>query len=298
MDLAGLLAQVADLSLPQAAARFAAAGLPVFPCVPEHKPPLTEHGFHDATTDPRQVTSWWQRWPDANIGLPTGSASGVEVVDVDRKPAGSGFAAFERARRARLADGRLALVRTPSGGVHAYYPTDPGRPQPSWQAAQARVDFRGEGGYVVAPPSIVTTGDLRVSYALIGGRQPQVSPVDALALRNLLDPRPEPAARPRAVATPQDAERLAAWVAQRGEGERNRGLFWAACRMAEAGASPDAAREALGPAATRAGLPPREVAVTIRSAFRAAHVQPNPASAEGHDQTRRPAARFESQAIS
>ena len=298
MDLAGLLAQVADLSLPQAAARFAAAGLPVFPCVPEHKPPLTEHGFHDATTDPRQVTSWWQRWPDANIGLPTGSASGVEVVDVDRKPAGSGFAAFERARRARLADGRLALVRTPSGGVHAYYPTDPDRPQASWQAPQARVDFRGEGGYVVAPPSIVTTGDLRVSYALIGGRQPQVSPVDALALRNLLDPRPEPTSHPRTIATPRDAERLAAWVAQRGEGERNRGLFWAACRMAEAGASLEAAREALGPAAAHTGLPPREVAATIRSAFRATHVQPDRASTDEHDQTHRPAARLDSQVIS
>ncbi|MEA5052603.1 MAG: bifunctional DNA primase/polymerase [Propionicimonas sp.] len=298
MGLAELLAQVADLSLPQAAARFAAAGLPVFPCVPGHKRPLTEHGFHDATTDLRQVMSWWRRWPGANIGLPTGSASGVEVVDVDRKPAGSGFAAFERARRAGLAGGWLTLVRTPSGGVHAYYPADPDRPQPSWQAPPARVDFRGEGGYVVAPPSIVTTGDLRVSYALIGGRQPQVAPVDALALRNLLDPRPEPAARPRAVATPPDAERLAAWVAQRGEGERNRGLFWAACRMAEAGASPDAAREALEPAAAHTGLPPREVAATIRSAFRATHAEPHRASADEHDQTHRPAARFESQVIS
>lgn len=272
MDPADLFSEVAHLSLAEAAARFAAAGVPVFPCVPGGKRPLTPHGFHDATADSGRVVSWWRRWPKANIGLPTGSASGVEVVDVDRKADGSGFSSFEQARRAGLVDGWRALVRTPSGGMHAYYPGDPARLQPSWQAASPRVDFRGEGGYVILPPSSLDlkTGR-RSSYALIARQRGKMSPVNATALRDLLDPRRGPVARQKGILPATDRERLAAWVAARGEGERNRGLFWAACRMAEAGASPDVTQGLLVPAAEQAGLPSREVAVTIRSAYRATH---------------------------
>ena len=275
MDFAELFSEVANVPLAEAAARFAAAGVPVFPCVPGGKRPLTARGFHDATADPRQAVSWWRRWPGANIGLPTGATSGVEVVDVDRKVGGSGFGSFERARRAGLVGGWLVLVRTPSGGMHAYYPADPARPQPSWQAASARVDFRGEGGYVIVPPSVLDPeAGLRASYALIRGHRGVVSPVDAAALRDLLDPRRDPVARLDGLVTVADGGRLAAWVASRGEGERNRGLFWAACRMAEAGASPEVTRELLAPAAEQAGLPSREVDVTIRSAYRATHTGP------------------------
>ena len=300
MGPAELFVQVAGLPLAEAAARFAAAGVPVFPCVPGGKRPLVEHGFHDATAEPRQVGSWWRRWPAANIGVPTGSASGVEVLDVDRKAAGSGFAAFESARRAGLAGGWLALVRTPSGGMHAYYPADPDRPQPSWQAARARVDFRGEGGYVVVPPSMVEVADdRRAPYAVIGGPQPSPMPVDAGALRDLLDPRPEPVAWTRGAVASADAERLAVWVAARGEGERNRGLFWAACRLAEAGLSPVETQAALAPAAEHAGLPPREVVVTIRSAYRTigASGSITPTSSGGRDETPRLTARFDRQVL-
>lgn len=271
MDPAELFAYVANLSLATAATRFAAAGVPVFPCVPRGKRPLTAHGFHDATVNMQRVVSWWRRWPDANIGLPTGAAAGVEVVDVDRKAGESGFSSFEQARRVGLVSGWLALVRTPSGGMHVYSPADPSRPQPSWQAASARVDFRGEGGYVILPPSALDleTGR-RASYVLISGQHGRVSSVDATQLRNLLDPKRETVTDSRGTPITAHAERLAAWVAARGEGERNKGLFWAACRMADTGASPEVTQDLLAPAAEKAGLPTREVAATIRSAYRAA----------------------------
>src|SRR4051794_23138325 len=79
-----------------AVAWLAMAGVPVFPCVPDGKQPLTKHGFHDATTDLAQVHRWWRRTPRANIGVPTGATAGVVVVDVDVHDGGSGFAAFER----------------------------------------------------------------------------------------------------------------------------------------------------------------------------------------------------------
>ena len=271
-----LFAAVAPLSLPLAAARFVVAGVPIFPCMPGGKRPLVEHGFHEATTDPRQVQAWWKRWPDANIGMPTGPASGWDVVDVDAKGSDTGFASFDRARRAGLVTGWAALVHSASGGMHAYYPADTDRPQPSWQAAKAQVDFRGVGGYIIVPPSIIRSGSEIVgSYGLLHSAEPEVRPVDAAALRNFLDPRPAPSFRRTGAETrAQDAERLAGWVAALGEGERNRGLFWAACRLAEAGASPASALDTLGPAAEHAGLPPREVFVTIRSAYRAVGAAP------------------------
>ena len=69
-----------------------------------------------------------------------------------------------------------------------------------------------------------------------------------------------------------DGRRLAAWVAGRGEGERNRGLFWAACRLAENGVPAADALDALGAAAQSAGLGDREITTTVRSAYRA--IQP------------------------
>ena len=65
--------------------------------------------------------------------------------------------------------------------------------------------------------------------------------------------------------------RLAAWVAARGEGERNRGLFWAACRLAENGLPPSDAFDVLTAAAGHAGLAEREIVATVRSAYRTVH---------------------------
>lgn len=299
MGVGEVFASVAGLPLPQAAARFAVAGVPVFPCVPGDKRPRVEHGFHEATTDAGQVAAWWRRWPSANIGVPTGRVSGVEAVDVDRKAAGSGFGAFARARDAGLVDGWLAVVCTPSGGAHFYFPTNPNRPQQSWQAAKAHIDFRGEGGYVIVPPSVVATGDLRASYVLAGGVDRSIGAVDAKTLRDFLDPRPEPSMmRARGITRDSDTERLAAWVALRGEGERNRGLFWAACRLAEAGVDPAVTLDALGPAAEHAGLPPHEVIVTIRSAYRAALSTPASGGAGGRSEAPRRGPRVGSQVLS
>jgi len=268
--MAGLLAAVGEPSAGDAALAYAAAGMAVFPCAPDGKRPLTRHGLLDATCDRGEVARWWRRWPDANVGLATGAR--VEVVDVDRRPAGSGFVALERARTAGLTDGWAGIVRTPSQGLHLYYPTRPGRTQRSWAEPGAHVDFRGAGGYVLIPPSrVVTTDGQRRGYQLIAtGRDAR--PVDASALRRLLRPPPRPSRPSRNVAWSRgrDEERLAAWLASRGEGNRNYALFWAACRYAEQHLPEDQAHQTLGMTAQQAGLPQREIAATIRSAYRTA----------------------------
>jgi len=100
-----VLAKAARLSLAQAAAAYAAAGVAVFPCVPGTKRPLTRHGFTEASADPQRIARWWRRWPEANIGVPTGRPDGFDVLDVDVHRSGSGFPALRRARQARLVDG-------------------------------------------------------------------------------------------------------------------------------------------------------------------------------------------------
>ncbi len=277
MDTASLFASVIGLSPREGVERFAAAGVPIFPCKEGEKRPLTQHGFLDASSDIEQIRTWWAHWPEANIGMPTGSASGLDVVDIDVHGRVRGFAAFELARRAGLADRWQVLVKTASGGMHAYFPADPDRPQASWQAAGAGIDFRSDGGYVVAPPSRVMFEGNRSGYELIGVGRGDATPVDAATLRQFLDPRPAPPPHPPTHGRRDiDADRIAAWLATRVEGERNRALYWAACRLAENGVSDDRARDVLGPAAEHAGLPGPEVLTTIRSAYRAVVVSSAP----------------------
>ena len=276
--LAGVLSQMTGPWPVSAAAReLAAAGVPVFPCVPGGKRPLTEHGFHDATTDPDQVDAWWRTHPDANLAVPTGAASGMVVVDIDVHAPTDGYKAFERAHRAGLVSGWAFLVSTPSGGMHAYYPATPSKDQRSWQAARAGVDFRGDGGYILVPPSMVSPNGAAVDYRV---RQINTEPsatLDSDRLRDFLDPRPTlPPRTGDDVQQSVDVPRLAAWVAARGEGERNRGLFWAACRLAENGVPAPDALDVLTAAASESGLGEREITATVRSAYRATQPQARP----------------------
>ncbi|WP_206037961.1 bifunctional DNA primase/polymerase [Rhodococcus sp. HNM0569] len=284
--LTGVLAQVSDgWPLSVAAREFAVAGVPVFPCVPGGKRPLTEHGFHDATTDTDQVAAWWGRYSAANIGMPTGAVSGVVVVDVHGPV--NGFDAFDRAHEAGLVDGWQLLVSTPSGGMHAYHPATPDGGQRSWQAPRAGVDFRGDGGYIIVPPSAVAGERGRGCYRVRQINTGHVTTVTSDRLRDFLGPRPTPAMRPAGQVRDVSAERLAAWVAERPEGERNRGLFWAACRLAENNTPPTDAYAALAPAAEHAGLTMREVSATIRSAYRTAQPAPHPSADQHGEEPRR-----------
>ncbi|MFC6697254.1 bifunctional DNA primase/polymerase [Nocardioides daphniae] len=269
-----------------ASTMLASRDIPVFPCVAGGKQPLTRHGFHDASADLATVHEWWSRWPDANIGMPTGIASGVDVVDIDVHAGGNGFDSFERARGEGLAEGWAWLVRTPSGGVHASYLRDTSADaaatslteQRSWQAPSRHIDFRGDGGYVVVPPSRTTAGaDEAGRYRLLAVSQHPISPVDAAALRAFLEPPRADLPSPAAAQLLTRPDRLAAQVERLQQGERNRGLFWAACRMVEDGHAFDATADALGPAGRTIGLEDREILATIRSAYRS--TSPRPTSA-------------------
>jgi len=244
---------------PEQALAYAAHGWPVFPCQPGSKLPATRHGFLDATTDPDQITWWWRRHPDANAAVATGRP-GPDVLDVDQHGRkGNGFAAFNHLKRAGLLDGASAVVATPSGGLHAYFT---GSDQRCGKLPRHHLDFRAQGGYVLAPPSQVGGRP----YHVVSHRD-ACGQLDWHKAVGLLDPERHPAPRPATV--PRGGlSHLATWVERQHKGNRNDGLFWAACRAAEAG--DDTALAELAAAARSTGLPEREITATIASARRTA----------------------------
>ena len=263
----------------EAAVALGYVGIPVFPVAVGGKQPMTRHGFHDATTDLVQIRQWWSATPGANIGMPTGAASGLVVVDVDVHGQANGYVALDRADRGGLLAGWEALIQTPTDGLHAYYPANPGTEQRSWQSARAGIDFRGDGGYIIVPPSSRIIEGQRCIYRLEQVTHDQAQSLDAGRLHRFLDPPPPRIRIPEARVAEHgvDVERLAAWVAHLQKGERNHGLFWAACTMAEHHVPPGHALGALTTAGGQAGLSVREVTVTVRSAYRTVTTAPTSA---------------------
>jgi hypothetical protein len=234
---------------------------PVFALQPGTKVPLPgSHGVLEATTDERQIVRWFERHPDRNIGVATGSP-GPDVLDVDTKgERSSGYAAWNQLKRAGLTGTPQAIISTPSGGMHALYR---GTGQRNGKLTDHGLDFRAKGGYVVAVPSLVDGKRYQVVRS-----QRSAETCDWAAIRAHLEPQPErPAWQPRAAA--HGVGHLADWVAGLNEGNRNDGLFWAANRAIEAGDT--SALDAIAAAALAAGLREREVTATIRSAQRHGH---------------------------
>jgi Bifunctional DNA primase/polymerase, N-terminal len=243
---------------------FAESGWPVFPCQPGQKIPATRHGFLDATTEPEQITRWFDRHPGWNLAIATG-APGPDVLDVDQHgKAGNGFAAFNRLTRAGLLDGASAYVRTPSGGLHAYFT---GTGQRNGHLPAHHLDFRSTGGYVLTPPSQVDGKPYQLIKTLGGN-----SRLDWAAATRLLQP-PEPRPQPRHEPG-GDLGRLAQWVARQEQGNRNAGLFWAANRALDADHAADLSP--LAAAARQAGLGEQEISRTLDSAHKTGQAHPGP----------------------
>jgi hypothetical protein len=256
-----------DAALRRALA-YAARGWPVFPCLCGRKVPLTKHGFHDATTDERRITAWFGSRPDWNLAIATG-APGPDVLDVDQHgQAGNGFAALARLRDAGLLDGAAYYVRTPSGGMHAYFT---GSDQRNGHLPAHHLDFRSRGGYVLAPPSQVDGRPYQViRMAETDGGLDWATVTDLLEPRRQIQ-RPQPHAAPG-----RDSSHLARWVASQQHGNRNAGLFWAANRALET--DPAADLSPLAAAARQAGLDDQEITRTLDSARRTGqhgHVPPD-----------------------
>ncbi|EXG84088.1 bifunctional DNA primase/polymerase family protein [Clostridium sp. ASBs410] len=143
------------------ALHYARLGLAVFPIRPRSKQPLTAHGFKDASKDQQHIDQWWSRWPDANIGIATGSVSGGLVVidlDIDDTKGIDGRVTLREweAQHGKLPDDTWVAI-TGRGGCHYFYhDTSIVRNR---TGIYKGIDVRGEGGYIVAPPSVHPNGN-------------------------------------------------------------------------------------------------------------------------------------------
>ncbi len=174
----------------RAALNYAGKGKPVFPCKPDKKP-HTRHGCLEATTDPRKITAWWTRWPEALIGIATGKPSGFFVLDLDTyKPGAMTLEEFEEKYGVVS---HTATVRTGRGGLQFYFIYPDGE-EISGSAGKlgTHVDTRGKGNYAIAPPSVTES-----RYEWINKAPP--APIPPLLLEALRDePRRKPSDGTRA----------------------------------------------------------------------------------------------------
>jgi putative DNA primase/helicase len=172
----------------EAALAYARRGWPVFPlhsvqegccscgrpaCESAAKHPRTLHGLKDATRDEAQIRLWWNTWPDANVGIVTGTQSGLVVVDID--PRNGGDESLAELERTHGSLPKTIESLTGGGGQHFFF-QHPGGSIKSKPLAEG-IDIKADGGYVVAPPSSHRSGEL---YRWEGAGHPEDVPPAAL----------------------------------------------------------------------------------------------------------------------
>jgi hypothetical protein len=164
------------------ALELAERGLAVFPLKPKSKTPWCRGGCLAATTDAETLLGWWDGWADSNIGIATGSRSGIWVLDIDGELGAESLRALE-SRFGKLPPAVTAI--TGSGGSHYYFSLpsfdDAPKVKNTVGAIAAGIDTRGEGGYAAAPPSLHPNGN-RYRWAPTSAHEFNEAPVWLIGL--------------------------------------------------------------------------------------------------------------------
>ena len=182
-------------NLTEAALHYAAHGWPVFPTNIQKKP-LTAHGFKDATTDPEKIRAMFKNPRAAGVATPTGTITGLVVLDRDRKNGVDGVATCEALEADLGALPPTLQQRTGSGGDQLFFRYPEGVTIKNSQGSQVKglgkgIDVRAMGGLVVLPPSKNEAG----GYVWLNGHEPAYLP-EAWVDRMKERPRPEVERKP------------------------------------------------------------------------------------------------------
>ena len=138
------------------ALKYADAGFQSFPCRVRDKTPLVKWADM-ATTERNMLAGWWDTFQDANIGIATGKRSGLIVIDIDKDHDGYETLETLQAQYGKLPE--TPVVKTGSGGEHIYFKHPGFEIRNSAGKLGRGIDVRGDGGYVVAPPSVHPNGN-------------------------------------------------------------------------------------------------------------------------------------------
>ena len=244
-------------------------------------PPARSHGFHDATRDPDLIKAMWMHRPLSNIGIRTGPASDLFVLDVD--PRHRGDESLERLIAKHGSLPHTFTVWTPGGGMHLYFRWPGISLRSTAGALDDGLDTRGEGGYVVGAGSVLRGGRV---YRCDDECAP-VAPMPSWFVRVLRKPE-RPAVPTRMISLPRDAaltiagrvlQDRARQVASAPAGRRNVTLnaaaFYVGANFVAIGLLDSAEVWAvLGDAAMSAGLDDREIRATIASGLSAGIANP------------------------
>lgn len=145
--------------LGRAACVYGEMGLAVLPLSAGTKIPYTTHGVHDATTDRARIEQWWRLRPNSNIGMACGEASGgIFPLDIDPRNGGDDSLA-DLCRTHMIPETPRSL--TGGGGEHIFF-----RGNARCTVIAPGVDIKGNGGYVVLPPSVHPNGKVYAWDAL------------------------------------------------------------------------------------------------------------------------------------
>jgi hypothetical protein len=167
MGKARLQEQRAGNDTPAAALAYAARGWSVIPIEPRGKRPVVPWlEFQQRVATAEEIDDWFRRWPDANVGIVTGRVSGLVVVDID--PPHGGRQSIERVQEEHGTLPRTVEAQTGGGGRHLYF-AHPGVRLANRVGILPGIDLRGDGGCVVAPPSLHPSGR---RYAWLEGAAP------------------------------------------------------------------------------------------------------------------------------
>lgn len=163
------------------ALELAAWGMSIHPLRPREKLPLLKGWQEKASAEPDRIETYWAEYPNANIGVCTGAVSNIFVLDVDGDEGLQSLSALEKRH------GTLPLTLeadTGSGGKHYYFkwPREMDI-RNSVKQLGAGLDIRGNGGYVVAPPSLHPNGN-QYEWSALSGDQPVDAPKWLLELIN------------------------------------------------------------------------------------------------------------------
>ena len=265
-----------------AALDLAAAGWEVFPLIENTKRPLTAHGVKDATTDADTIRAWWERNPEANLGLAPGAD--VLVLDVDTK---HGIDGHDTLTGLEFVHGELPPTRTtetPSGGWHLYFKKPPELRVKNRVNVRSGLDVRTLGGYLVAPPSVIDGKPYRwLNDAPMADAPPWLVALVTEEKQPAPPMAPQaPTAAPRGEHdryTQRAIERAISDVLIPGKNKRNNTLnatTYGLARLAAANRLDwGQVSQALECAAVAAGLAPAEIRATLKSAWDAGSTDPN-----------------------